>query len=244
MIASRVCLITGASGRLGAKFCELFRKEYKIAAVYHENIPLLPSQHTEIFDPCKQMSGAGDPDSLFVIKADLFDSAQIDRVVELTLARFGRIDLLINNAVFSHWGSAVDDRMLVDCAMQQFEMNVVVPLRLSVKIASEFWRDKLQENREANRNVINVSSSSGVYIYQNSKQGVYSASKAALNYMSCHLANEFHAFGVRVNAVAPNAFPGIVATEDVARLLNRIDSEAVTGQIVVFDADGELMYSP
>ncbi|UVK51416.1 SDR family oxidoreductase [Mesorhizobium sp. AR02] len=244
MISSRVCLLTGASGRLGAMFCEIFRKEYKIAAVYHENIPLFPSQHTEIVDPCRQMSGAADPDSLFVIKADLFDTTQIDRVVELTLARFGRIDLLINGAVFSHWASAVDDRALVDCAMQQFEMNVVVPLRLSVKIAHEFWRDRHQENRDINRNVINVSSSSGVYIYPNPKQSVYSASKAALNYMSCHLANEFRAFGVRVNTVAPNAFPGIVTTENVARLLHRIDSETITGQIVVVDADGEMMYSP
>jgi NAD(P)-dependent dehydrogenase (short-subunit alcohol dehydrogenase family) len=241
----RVCLFTGASGTLGSEFCRLFSDHYHIAAVCRTRLPTVPSQFSHTVDPLNSdNSGAGDPHQVFVIKSDLFDEREIQRVVELTLARFNRIDILVNAAVHSHWSSAVASNALLESALQQFELNVLVPLKLSVAVARAFWRDRGRENTAAGRNIVNVSSSAGVYVYPNFEQSVYSASKAALNYLTCHLANEFSAFGVRVNALAPNAFPGIVPTRRVAQSIRRFDQEAVSGQILIIDSVGEVLYCP
>ncbi len=239
----RVCLLTGASGTLGTAFCQLFRKRYHIAAVCRTRLPPVPSQYSSVVDPLNPTDNY-DPDPVFVIRADLFDKHQIQRVVELTLARFGRIDLLVNAAVHSHWGPSVESNELIDTAAHQFEMNVLVPLKLSVIVAREFWRDRQRENIAAHRNIVNVSSTAGLYVYPNSHQIVYSASKAALNYLTFHLASEFRAFGVRVNAIAPNAFPSIISTQTVANTIHRLDQEAVAGQILIVDAGGEALYRP
>jgi NAD(P)-dependent dehydrogenase (short-subunit alcohol dehydrogenase family) len=240
----RVCLLTGASGTLGTEFCRSLRKSYDIAAVCSTRLPSAPSQYSFPMDPLNPTRVSGVTDPVFAVRADLFDDRDIQRVVELTLARFGRIDLLINAAVYSRWASAVSTNELVDSAPLQFQMNVLVPLKMAVAVAREFWRDRGAENSAANRNIVNVSSTSGVYVYPNADQIVYSASKAALNYLTCHLASEFRTFGVRVNAVAPNAFPAIVPTRRVAQGIQRLDRGALTGQILIMDADGDLLYSP
>ena len=160
------------------------------------------------------------------------------------MARFEKIDLLVNAAVYSYWAPAVDSNELLDNAMLQFELNVVVPLKLSVLICRSFWRDRQPENRAANRNIINVSSSAGVYVYPNYGQSIYSASKAALNYLSCHMAHEFGQFGIRVNALAPNAFPRNVTTQRVAKSIRRLDQQSMTGQILIVDTGGDQLYAP
>jgi NAD(P)-dependent dehydrogenase (short-subunit alcohol dehydrogenase family) len=239
----RVCLFTGASGTLGTAFCQLFRHRFCIAAVYSKRVPSVPSQLQQWINPVDPTECL-DLNRVFAIQSDLFDDREIGRVVELTLARFGCIDLLVNGAVHSRWASAVETNELIDSASKQFEMNVIVPLKLSVEVARQFWRDRERENQCANRNIVNVSSTAGVYVYPNSQQSVYSASKAALNYLTCHLADEFRAFGVRVNAIAPNVFPGIVKTRQVASSIHRLDQDAVSGQILIIDSAGEALYCP
>jgi NAD(P)-dependent dehydrogenase (short-subunit alcohol dehydrogenase family) len=239
----RVCLLTGASGTLGSEVCRTFRSKYDIAAVYATRLPKFASQYVKPVNPLRA-SACSDAHSIFAIKADLLDDRDIDRVVEVTLARFGKVDVLVNSAVFSRWASALDTNALIESAMRQLEMNVLVPLKLAVALARQFWRYREVENRSENRNVINVSSSAGVYVYRNPKQIMYSASKAALNYLSCHLAAEFGAIGVRVNALAPNAFPSIVPTRRVAQCVREIDESSMNGEILVVDAAGKVSYSP
>lgn len=240
----RVCLLTGASGTLGTEFCRFFRKHYAIAAVHGTRMPSTPSQYSYTVDPLNPGAASEDPNAVFALQADLADDREIRRVVEVTLARFGRIDLLVNAAGRTRWASAVSTNELINSAPRQFEVNVLAPLKLAVTVARQFWRDRGSENSAANRNIVNVSSSSGVYVYPNPNQVVYSASKAALNYLSCHLATEFQSFGVRVNALAPNTFPGIIPTLRVARGIHRLDRECVTGQILIIDEGGDALYSP
>jgi NAD(P)-dependent dehydrogenase (short-subunit alcohol dehydrogenase family) len=94
-----------------------------------------------------------------------------------------------------------------------------------------------QDNRKHNRNIVNVSSLAGSRVFAGRGQGVYAASKAALNQLTRHLASEFAVFGVRVNAVAPNSFPAIISTDSVAHAIARLDAESVTGRILALDAE-------
>lgn len=234
----RVCLVTGAGGRLGAAFCDLYRDRYDIVAVCRSRLPPAPDQHRRYFDPrAPDERRTGDARPVFTIHADLTSDGQIARVVELTLARFDGVDLLVNAAVHSVWGPIVDSGALLASVQRQFDTNVAVPMRLSAELATSFWRDRYEENVAANRNVVNVSSIAGVNAYPGQGQSVYAASKAALNMLTRHMALEFDAFGVRVNAIAPDSFPALVATERVADAIVALDAGSANGEIVVLERD-------
>jgi NAD(P)-dependent dehydrogenase (short-subunit alcohol dehydrogenase family) len=237
----KVCLFTGAGGLLGNEFCRRFYAKYAIVAVCgRRKVNDVPDQHHTLVDP---LDPAGHKDlnenRLFTIHADLAQPGQIDRVVELALARYGRIDAVVNAAVYSVWSSMLESDEVAASAERQFLVNAIAPFRLSLAIARAFWRNRDAENRKMNRCVVNVSSIGGVKVYQESGQSVYSASKAALNYLTYHMAHEFRPIGVRVAGIAPNSFPGIVPTESVAIAIDRmIDSEA-NGDLLVIDEEPE-----
>ncbi|MEU8895319.1 SDR family NAD(P)-dependent oxidoreductase [Nocardia sp. NPDC048505] len=238
----RVCLLTGAGGTLGSEFCRRLYTDYDIVAVHRERVPPAPSQHEWFIDPFAPASPVPENDArVHLIRADLTAPGAIERVVDLALARFGRVDLLVNNASYAgyHTNGLVDgDAALADFGAT-FGTNVEVPLRMSVRLAQRAWLHDAERNRARNRNVVNVSCASGAEVYSGG-QALYSASKAALNHLTRHLAREFTEFGVRVNAIAPNTFPGVTPVENVLRAIYELDSGAMTGGVFdVDDADEE-----
>ena len=176
---------------------------------------------------------------VFAVEADLTEEGACERIVEMALSRFGRIDLVVNAAVASRWGSMLESAPLLDSASLQLQVNAVVPMQLACAAAHLFWQDQIGENRAANRNVINMSSISGQNLFSGEGQSVYAASKAALDHLTGHMALEFAAIGVRVNAVAPNSFPGNVPIARVVRAVEGLDDGDATGTIVVVDGDAD-----
>jgi NAD(P)-dependent dehydrogenase (short-subunit alcohol dehydrogenase family) len=214
----RVCVLTGAGGKLGAAFCNLYRERYRILAVHRRRAP--PAE------------------GVVALQADLAAPGAIEGVVSEALARFGRIDLLVNNAVQYTLAPVLSDKLLSSLEAQ-FAVNVFAPLRLAAEVARRFWTGRAEENQRANRNLVNVSSLSGVNVYGNVGQSAYSATKSALNMLTRHLAVELASLSVRVNAVAPNGFPRIVSTEAVAASIVQLDQGAMTGKLLLVDRDGE-----
>ena len=234
----RVCLLTGAGGTLGDAFCRTFADRYDIVAVCGRRAPTVPSQEADFVDPLAPASAvAENAKRVYTVHADLARDGECERVVELALARHGQVDLLVNAAAYSFWPSAglADGEAGLASFDQHFGMNVGVPLRLAVRLAQRCWRDDEPTNRARNRNVVNVSSLAGSRVFPVNGQGVYAASKAALNQLTRYLAAEFATFGVRVNGVAPNSFPGIVATDAVAGAIARLDASDVHGRILALD---------
>jgi NAD(P)-dependent dehydrogenase (short-subunit alcohol dehydrogenase family) len=160
---------------------------------------------------------------------------ECERIVQATLDRFGRVDLLVNAAVASTWGPMVESEMLWNSASTQLLTNVVVPFRVSCAAAHLYWQDHVDENRAENRSVINVSSISGQNLFPGEGQSVYAASKAALDHLTGHMALEFAAIGVRVNAIAPNSFPSKIPIERVVEAIAGLDAGDDSGGIVVVD---------
>ncbi|MFE7796581.1 SDR family NAD(P)-dependent oxidoreductase [Nocardia sp. NPDC057440] len=229
----RVCLLTGAGGRLGDAFCRAAYTEYDIVAVCRNRIPAAPSQHEWFVDPFAPDLPVPENDSrIFMIRADLTEKGEVERVVDLALARFGRVDLLVNNAAHSSWQprGVVDGETALDEFEPHFAVNVGVPLRLSARLAQRSWVHAGDENRRRNRNIVNVSSIAGSEVFPGG-QALYAASKAALNQLTRHLAAEFDEFGVRANAIAPNSFPSTVPTEQVVQSIVELDRGAMTGGV-------------
>jgi NAD(P)-dependent dehydrogenase (short-subunit alcohol dehydrogenase family) len=126
-----------------------------------------------------------------------------ERVVEATMDRLGRIDVLVNNAATNPYaGRTIDiDRARWD---KTFEINLTAPL---------FWSQRVWNRwmKEQGGSIVNISSVGG--FSTNPILGVYDVTKAALIHLTKQLAAEL-APKVRVNAVAP----GLVKT-DFARAL-------------------------
>ncbi|MEV6277116.1 SDR family NAD(P)-dependent oxidoreductase [Nocardia sp. NPDC051832] len=229
----RVCLLTGAGGQLGDEFCRRLYTEYDIVAVHRERVPSAPSQHEWFIDPFQPDGAVPENDSrVHLIKADLTEPGEVERVVDLALARFGRVDLLVNNAVHipTHLHGLVDGDAALDDFDRTFRTNVGVPLRLSTRLAQRGWLHDHAGNQAWNRNIVNVSCIYGTEVFAGG-QALHAASKAALNQLTRHLAAEFTEFGVRVNALTPNSFPGVVPVENVLRAIFELDNGAMTGGV-------------
>jgi NAD(P)-dependent dehydrogenase (short-subunit alcohol dehydrogenase family) len=234
----RVCLLTGSSGTLGSDFCARYTDRYAISAVYRHHAPVAPSQDAQFvdaLDPGSELPANAHP--IFAIQGDVSVQADCERIIEATLARFGRIDLLVHAATFSVWGPMIGTERLRRSATGQFITNVVAPLNLSIMVAERYWASRQVENRMMNRNIVNISSVAGLRLYPRSGQSVYAASKAALNHLTGHMAVEFDAIGVRVNATAANSFPSLVPTARATDAIVRLDEGKDNGTVVVIDGE-------
>lgn len=229
----RVALVTGAGGLLGSAFCSAFYREYDIVAVCRNRVPAVPSQEEWFIDPLEPRAELPENASrVFLIRADLAREGEVERVVDLALAKFGAVDLLVNNAAYSNWlpHGMVDGETALEEFEPHFTMNVAVPLRLSTRLAQRCWLGSERENRERKRNIVNVSSLAGSSVFPGG-QALYGASKAALDHLTRHQAFEFSEFGVRANAIAPDAFPAIVPTERVVAAIAELDASTLTGLV-------------
>lgn len=234
----RRCLLTGASGRLGTFFCRRFAHRYEIVAVTRSRPLPMPTQHQRFIDPLELDSQLpANTNHIFEIQADLTDDSMLRRVVEVTMARLGGVDLLVNAAVTSPQMSLL--AFTPEELQEQFLLNTTVPVRLAALLAEQCWLGQAEENRLCNRNVVNISSSYGTHLGPISgKISGYGASKAALNLLSIELAGQLRASGIRVNVLAATSFPALVPTEAVARQIVALDRGNTSGQIVVVQESG------
>jgi NAD(P)-dependent dehydrogenase (short-subunit alcohol dehydrogenase family) len=233
----RVCVITGAGGTLGNAFCRAYAADYDIVAVSRHRAPTAPSQYDSFVDPFAPQDDV-DEGRVFVVHTDLEKEGEVEHVVDLVLARHGRVDLLVNNAAVSafHGRGTIDGEAALNDFGRYFALNVGVPMRFAVRLAQRFWSSRDVDNRAHNRNVVNVSSLSGSRVYPGG-QALYASTKAALNHLTRYQAEEFAAFGVRVNGLAPTSFPSLIRTEAVADAVVRLDRESVTGKILALDME-------
>jgi NAD(P)-dependent dehydrogenase (short-subunit alcohol dehydrogenase family) len=228
----RVCLLTGASGLLGTAFIERHAPDYTIAAIHNRHPVLFATQDQRFVDPL----AVSDPVPanaypVHAMQADLCDTAAVDRLVDDVAGQFGNIDLLVNLAAIRAWLPLLAPGA-ADAAEQVLRTNVEAPLRLCITVARRLWSIDPADNHRANRNIVNLSSSAGSFVYPDLGQAAYATSKAALSHLTYHLASEFWNIGVRVNAVSPDTFPGCVSVQDVLEAIVDLDGGRETGRII------------
>lgn len=147
----------------------------------------------------------GDSDRVATLAVDLTDDDSPQRIVDLALERWGRIDFLINNAGVGKPKplDEADDATLDYC----LGLMLRAPFRLS--------RQALPHMRPGSA-IINITSTYAVV--GGLRGGAYSAAKAGLTGLTTHIACQYGAQGIRCNAVAP----GVIRT---AMTEGRYDNE-------------------
>ncbi len=139
--------------------------------------------------------GVESPDFL-PLAADLTAEASVGEAVRAAVARFGRIDVVVNNAGYGQLGSL--EELTDDEARASFDVNVFGTLHVVRRVMPEL-------RRQRGGHVINVSSIAGV-VGTFPGWGVYCATKFAVAGLSEALSAEAAPFGVRVTVVEPGYF--------------------------------------
>jgi len=231
-VSKRLCLLTGASGTFGTAFIERLAERYDIVAVHYRHEVMFASQDQIFIDPLDPSIPIGaNRHPVRTIRADLANVAAIDRLVEE--AGGGPVDLLVNAAAIRS-----SSPLLAYDALQHAEttigVNVLAPLRLSVRLAQTQWRQCPDANVQSNRNIVNILSTTGLAVYEDHGLAVHAASMAALNHLTCHLASEFWDIGLRVNAIALDPFPDRATIDEAVDAAADLDVSARTGHVATF----------
>lgn len=185
-LAGRVALITGSSRGLGRATALAFARQGVHLALCARGLEELEAVAAEA-----RAAGV----RVLAIRADLRNPRDIERVVALTLERFDRIDILVNNA--SELGPTPLPYLVdypPDAFVDVLQVNVVAPFRLGQSVI----RSMLTRRQGV---VINVSSDVAVTGYPG--WGAYAVSKAALDGLTRTWAAELEGTGVRIHAIDP-----------------------------------------
>ena len=179
----KVCIITGAAQGIGAATAEKFAREGAIVIVCDRRADAID----EVVARCQAIGAQA---AGFVV--DVTQRAQIDAMVDAVQERFGRIDVLVNNA------GITQDARLVKMTNEQFDAVIDVNLRGVFHAAQAVAPLMIEQGSGV---ILNASSVVG--LYGNFGQTNYAASKFGVIGFTKTWSRELGPKGVRVNAVAP-----------------------------------------
>lgn len=197
-LANKVAIITGGANGIGLAACERFAEEgaYVIMADFDE----VAGTAQEALLKSKELD-------VTFLQLDVVDRQSVLKLVEQTIKKFGKIDILINNA------GITQDATLLKMEPEQFQ-NVLNVNLIGVFNCTQAVVPYMLEKGAGK--VINTSSVSGVY--GNFGQTNYAATKAAVVGMTKTWAKEFGRKGINVNAVAP----GFTVTAMVEKMPDKV----------------------
>ncbi|HLW48022.1 MAG TPA: SDR family oxidoreductase [bacterium] len=191
-LATSVVLITGASRGLGRAAARLFAARGARLILTARDAGALEETAAALG---RGTGPDGRPPEVLAVPGDVASAGHAERLVRRGLSRFGRIDVLINNA--STLGASPMPRLeALDPSIfdEILRVNVTAPLRLIQLVLPQMTARRTGV-------IINVSSDAAVEAYPG--WGGYGASKAALEHLTRILSAEIAGTGVRAYVVDP-----------------------------------------
>jgi len=245
-LEGKVAIVTGASSGIGYETARIFAKEGAKVVLVARRKEKLEALATEIRD--------GGQEAL-VVAADVTKQEDCARIVAETVAAYGVIDVLVNNA------GIADKHMPIDQCSPSWWDEVILMDQTSVYYLTKAALPHMLGH--GTTSVVNVSSIGGVF----GSAGIsYSAAKSALLGMTKNIAIQYAPQGLRCNAVCPGPTPTELNTPEQMATFNMVfadqcalhmnlslpeatvtdqanailffacdESKAVTGQVMVVD---------
>lgn len=182
-MVSKVWFITGTSRGFG--------REWAIAALDRGDRVAATARQTASLTELVDTYG----DAVLPIELDVADRDAVIAAVNLAHEHFGRLDVVINNAGYGHFGMI--EELSEAEARAQFDTNVFGALWVSQAALAHM-------RVQGSGHVIQVSSMGGISAFPN--VGIYNSSKWALEGLSDSLAQEVASFGIFVTLVEPAGY--------------------------------------
>ena len=180
----RTVLITGASKGLGKAIAKKFAKNNHNIILNYNNSD---KEALKLTEELKEFNI-----EILPIKADLTNEQEIKNMVEKSIEKFKKIDILINNAAVAI--DTIFEDKTKENFMKTLDTNLVGPFLLTKYVGEYMMKEK-------QGNIINISSTNGIDTYYEYSLD-YDASKAGLISLTHNLALHFAPY-IRVNCVAP-----------------------------------------
>uniref|UniRef100_A0A2A4JHN9 Ketoreductase domain-containing protein n=1 Tax=Heliothis virescens TaxID=7102 RepID=A0A2A4JHN9_HELVI len=219
----KVVLITGGSAGIGATTAEFFANEGATVAIVGRNEAKLNA----VAERCQKL---GVP--TLAIKADVAKDEEADTIVKKTIDKFGRLDVLVNNAGILREAGILSEKFL-----SSYDEVMNINLRGTVRI-THFAAPHLIKTKGS---IVNVSSIAGQCTMRPNNIA-YRTSKAAMTHFTRCVALELAPKGVRVNSVSPGPvkteiFDGLEVNADMLTsktALHRLSEASEIADMIVY----------
>ena len=186
-LAGKVAIVTGGSRGIG-------KATAIILAEHGAQVVITSKNKITLENTAKEMK------NVLAITGDIRKESDVINVVKNTIEKFGKIDILINNA-------GVFPQVKPLHEISEEEWNEVIDVNLTGQF--RFTKAVLPYLMKSGGCIVNVSSDAGLKSFENFQADAYTASKAALVLLTKAWAVEYAKYKIRVNCVCP----GIVETD-------------------------------
>lgn len=247
-LSGKTAVVTGGSIGLGELMCHALAEAGSNVVLCARKL----ERCEELAHKIEEQYGV----STLALKCDVSNEGEAEEVVSAAVAKFGKIDILINNAGIS-WGAEYHE-------MDKRDWQKVIDINLTGTFLFCKHVGRTMIPRKSGK-IINVSSILGMYGHTTVTTPSYTASKAAVNGLTVDLAVKWARHRINVNAIAPGWFPSnmsdslmkkmkeeLLAQIPLGRFCQEDDikgtivflasraSDFITGQIIVVDG-GEIL---
>lgn len=236
MFNNKVVIVTGGSRGIGASIVkELANSGYNVVLNYNKSEDAAKQIKEELISSGKTVD---------IYKADIRNREEVKSLIEFTIKKYGKIDVLINNAGISQI------KLFADISDEDWNNMLQTNLTSAFYTSQEALKYMISKKQGCIINISSIYGTTGA-----SCEVHYSAAKAGLDGMTKSLAKELGLSNIRVNSIAPGAIEtdmNAFLTEDEKIELNKeiplgrmgkpeeiascakflIENEYVTGQVI------------
>ena len=236
MFNNKVVIVTGGSRGIGASIVkELAHSGYNVVLNYNKSEDAAKQIKEELISSGKTVD---------IYKADIRNREEVKSLIEFTIKKYGKIDVLINNAGISQI------KLFADISDEDWNNMLQTNLTSAFYTSQEALKYMISKKQGCIINISSIYGTTGA-----SCEVHYSAAKAGLDGMTKSLAKELGLSNIRVNSIAPGAIEtdmNAFLTEDEKIELNKeiplgrmgkpeeiascakflIENEYVTGQVI------------
>ena len=204
LLEGKVAVVTGGSRGIGAEIAKVLARNGAQVAINYQNSS---DKADEIVHEIEQEGGRA-----FAFQADVMVADTVHKFIEEVLARYGKIDILINNAGITR------DKTFRKMSIEEWEEVINVNLNSVFNTTSEVINHMMEQKYGRIINISSIIGQSGGFGQTN-----YAASKAGLLGFTKSLALETARNGITVNSICP----GFIETEMVAAMPENVKESII-----------------